>query len=147
MKRFFLTRPNLYLVDLALLVVRVMVGLAMLTHGTPKLEKLATDGPLSFGDPLNLGPAATLVLAVFAEFVCSIFIILGLGTRLAVLPLLVTMLVAAFVVHKTDGFKKQELALMYALICFLLFVAGSGRFSLDRLIERRWGIREAPAEL
>lgn len=138
MKRFFVTRYNPYLVDIALLVLRVMVGLAMLTHGTPKLAKLTGDGPLSFGDPLGLGPQASLVLTVFAEFVCSLLIIVGLGTRLAVLPLIVTMLVAAFVVHKADGFGKQELAVLYSLIYFLLFLTGSGRFSLDRAIEKKW---------
>ena|SRR5688572_19461887 len=146
MKRFFLTRVNPYFLDLALLIVRVLVGLTMLTHGAPKLVKLSADGPLNFGDPLNIGPGPSLVLTVFAEFICSIFIIFGLGTRLAVVPLMVTMLVAAFVVHKADGFGKQEMAVLYLVIYFTLFIAGSGRYSLDRVLERRWYRRAVPEE-
>jgi putative oxidoreductase len=142
MKRFFFTRFNPEILDLALLVVRVMVGLTMLTHGYPKLGKLTADGPFDFGDPLNIGPGPSLVLTVFAEFVCSFFILFGLGTRLAVVPLMVTMLVAAFVVHKTDGFGKQEMAVLYLLIYFFLFMAGSGKYSLDRVLEKRWNARK-----
>lgn len=139
MKRFFYTRYNPYFLDLALLIIRVLVGLTMLTHGAPKMVKLtATDGPMEFGDPLNIGPGASLFLTVFSEFVCSILIILGLGTRLAVIPLMVTMLVAAFVVHKADGFGKQELAILYLVIYFTLFIAGSGKYSVDRLLEKSW---------
>lgn len=124
---------------MAVLVVRVMVGLTMLTHGYPKLIRLTlSDGPLRFGDPLNIGPGPSLVLTVFAEFVCSIFIIAGLGTRLACIPLMITMLVAAFVVHKADGFGEQEVAVLYLLIYFFLFIMGSGKYSLDRMIEKKW---------
>jgi putative oxidoreductase len=147
MKRFFFTRYNPYFLDLTLLIVRVLAGLTMLTHGAPKMIKLtATDGPMEFGDPLNIGPGASLVLTVFAEFICSILIILGLGTRLAVVPLMVTMLVAAFVVHKADGFGKQELAILYLLIYFTLFIAGSGKYSLDRLLEKSWLKKQAAEE-
>ncbi len=144
MKRFFSTRVNPYFLDVALLCVRVLVGLTMLTHGTPKLLRLGNDGPLSFGDPLNIGPEASLILTIFAEFVCSIFIIAGLGTRLAVVPLMLTMLVAAFVVHKADGFGKQELAVLYLVIYFFLFIAGSGRYSVDRILEKSWNRKTEP---
>jgi putative oxidoreductase len=99
--------------------------------------KFASEGPLQFGDPLNIGAGPTLVLTVFAEVFCSVCIIIGLGTRFAVIPLMVTMLVAAFVVHKADGFREQEKALLYLLIYFTLFITGSGRFSLDRQLEKK----------
>ena len=137
MKWFFATRINPYLLDLAILLVRVFIGLTMLTHGTPKLMRFSSDGPLHFGDPLNIGMGPSLALAVFAEVFCSLFIIVGLGTRLAVIPLIITMLVAAFVVHKTDGFREQEVALIYLLIYFTLFITGSGKFSIDRQIEKK----------
>jgi putative oxidoreductase len=138
MKRFFFTRINPEVVDLALLVVRIFVGLTMLTHGYPKFGKLTGEGPMDFGDPLNIGPGPSLVLTVFAEFICSFFIIAGLGTRLAVIPLMITMLVAAFVVHQTDGFGKQEMAVLYLLIYFILFMTGSGKYSIDRVLEKKW---------
>ncbi len=76
-------------INLALLVVRIAVSSLMLTHGGPKFMRLL-DGNLKFGDPIGLGPELSFVLVVFAEFFCSIFIIVGLGTRLAVFPLLIT---------------------------------------------------------
>ena len=137
MRNFLSTYINPYFLDLAVLLLRIFTGLSMLTHGTPKLMKFSADGPLNFGDPLNIGTFPSLLLTVFAEFFCSILIILGLGTRLAVVPLIITMLVAAFVVHKTDGFAKQEVAVLYLLIFFTLFITGSGKYSVDRLIEAR----------
>jgi putative oxidoreductase len=137
MLKFLSTYINPYFLDLCLFLVRIFTGLSMLTHGTPKLAKLSADGPMNFGDPLNIGPYPSLLLTIFSEVVCSLFIIVGLGTRFAVLPLMVTMLVAAFVVHKADGYAKQELAVLYLLIYFTLFILGSGKYSVDRLIEKK----------
>lgn len=122
-------------IDLSLLVLRVGSSLLMLTHGLPKLNKLMLGGEISFPDPIGLGATFSLVLAVFSEVICSFLILIGLATRLASVPLLITMLVAALIVHSNDGVKGQELSLMYAFIFFVLMLAGSGRFSVDKLIK------------
>lgn len=116
-----------------LLILRVVAGGAMLTHGWPKLQKLV-NGNFQFGDPLGIGPEASLVLAVFAEFVCSILLILGLATRLAVIPLMVTMVVAFFIVHAEDDFRTKELALIYLAIFLCIFFTGPGKLSLDKAL-------------
>lgn len=108
----------------------------MLTHGFPKLQRLLA-GEMQFGDPLGLGPEISLVLAVFAEFFCSILIVLGLGTRLAVIPSIVTMAVAAFIAHGADPFGRKELALLYLVGYVVLLLSGSGKFSVDRIISRK----------
>lgn len=118
-------------VSLSLLLIRFIVGAFMLSHGYGKLLSLLADGPVQFADPIGMGMTASLVLAVFAEFFCSLFLILGIGTRLSTIPLLVTMLVAAFVVHANDGFGRQELPLLYASIYGMIALAGAGKFSVD----------------
>ena len=84
-----------------------------------------------FADPIGLGETVTFTFAVFAEFVCAILIILGWVTRFASIPLIITMAVAAIIVHWTDGFGRQELPLLYMGGFLLLFFTGAGKFSLD----------------
>lgn len=103
----------------------------MLTHGVPKLLKLFGSEEIAFADPFGLGPGMTLALAVFAEFLCSILILLGLATRLAVIPLIITMASAFFIVHATDAFRNKELSLVYLLIYVVLLITGAGKYALD----------------
>jgi putative oxidoreductase len=86
---------------------------------------------------MGMGPVFSLALTVFAEVLCSILILLGLGTRVAVIPLIVTMLVAVFYIHSQDPFVKQEMGLHYLLVYAALLISGSGRYSADFLIEKR----------
>ncbi|NKI25762.1 DoxX family protein [Arenibacter sp. 6A1] len=124
-------------VSAALLVLRVVIGFFMLTHGWGKMENLFSGEPIQFPDPMGVGATASLALAVFAEVFCSILIILGLGTRFAALPLLITMLVAGFIVHANDGFGKQEFALLYGVIYLTIALIGAGKYSLDYLISNK----------
>ena len=109
----------------------------MLTHGLPKLMRFFSEEPLTFGNPIGIGMVPSLVLVVFAEVFCSIFISLGLFTRPASLVLIINMAVAAFIAHAGGGFGDRELAVLYLLIYLLLFATGGGRYSLDRLVKRR----------
>ncbi|MFD1613576.1 DoxX family protein [Gelatiniphilus marinus] len=123
-------------VNNALLILRVVIGIFMLTHGWGKLVTLFGSGPIQFPDPLGVGATASLALTVFSEVVCSILLILGLATRFAAIPLLITMLVAAFVIHANDGFAKQEFALLYAVIYLSIAIIGAGKYSLDYLLSK-----------
>src|SRR5690606_41337496 len=103
----------------------------MLTHGTTNLIRAFSGEEVSFADPLGMGQVVTFTFAIFAEFICSVLIILGLGTRLAAIPLIITMAVVAFVVHIDDGFARQELPLLFLVGFILLFFTGGGKYSLD----------------
>jgi putative oxidoreductase len=138
MKKIFSTSFNQHQLDLVLLAIRITIACFMLVHGIPKLGKFFAEEPLKFGDPIGIGMVPSLVLTVFAEVFCSVLIFIGLGTRLAVIPLIITMLVAAFVVHATDGFGKMELPLLYVTGYLFLLVTGSGRYSIDRLLQDNW---------
>lgn len=123
--------------DIVLFVVRIFVGFAMISHGFPKLMKLVGDQEIEFFDFLGLGAQNSLFLAVFAEFICSIFIILGLFTRLAVLFLMITMAVAGLVVHGSDAFGDREMSLLYLANYIMIFAFGPGKYSVDGMISKR----------
>lgn len=132
MKNSYSTILSLERTDFGLLFFRLAISGLMLTHGIPKLITFFNAEEIVFGDPMGIGVILTFGLAVFAEFVCSVLVILGLGTRLAVIPLIATMVVAAFLVHWTDPFVKQELPLLYLSGYLLLYFTGAGKFSLDQ---------------
>lgn len=119
--------------DGALLVLRLWAGLTMLLlHGWAKLTGFNQMSD-KFIDLLGIGSKASLALAIFSEFFCSILLVLGFCTRFAALSLGITMGVAFFKAHSMTlkGPGSGELAFIYLAIFFALFVAGGGRFSLD----------------
>ena len=132
----FSTSISVLHANICLLLVRVTVGGIMLVHGIPKLNKLTSGGEIKFADPFGFGPQISLGLAVFAEVICSIFIILGLGTRLAAIPLIITMAVAAFYAHANDPFATKEKPILFLIIFVMLMVFGSGRYSIDRMMTK-----------
>jgi len=117
--------------DLGLLAVRLLAGGMMLTHGIPKIDRLFGEGPVKFADPLGLGPEISLVLVIFAEVACSILVMVGFKTRLATIPLLITMLVAAFYIHGADPFGEKELPLLFFTLFVSLLVSGPGNYAVD----------------
>lgn len=117
--------------DLVLLLARIGIGLAMLTHGIPKLMKYEALSQ-TFFDPFGLGSQASLLMALFAELLCSVALILGVFTRLAAAMLLFTMLIAVYMVGMLKGWAGNELATIYCFVYALLIAFGGGRFSLER---------------
>jgi len=117
--------------NITLLITRISFSLAMMTHGYPKLIKLFSESP-SFGNPICIGEIPTLALAVFAEFVAPIFISIGYKTRFFSFFPMATMLVAAFIVHLDDPFKRKELALLYLVGFLIVLLMGPGKYSLDK---------------
>lgn len=121
-------------IDLSLLLLRLAVGVLMLTHGVSKIAPLFGSEPIQFPDPIGLGAPVTLALTVFSEVFCSILLIIGLGTRLAAVPLFITMLVAALIFHADDPFVNQELPLLYTAIYLVIIITGAGKISIDNWI-------------
>lgn len=122
-----------------LLLLRILVAAFMLTHGLPKFNQLIAGEGDDFRTILGMGPVLALTMTVFAEALCSVLIGLGLFTRLAAIPLIITMMVAAFIAHAPDPFGRKEMALLYMLIYITLLVLGSGKYSLDYLMSKRYG--------
>ena len=119
--------------DLGLLVLRIWLGVSLLVlHGMSKVEgfkRLST----TFADPLHVGHKVSLVLAIFAEAICSILLVLGLCTRFAALCGSILLAVAFFMVHQShlSGTNSGELAFIYLAGHVVLFLGGGGKFSVD----------------
>lgn len=125
--------------DIALLILRLVFGgLMIINHGWPKLLRLLGDEPIKFADPLGLGKVPSLVLATGAELLAAAFLMLGLFTRLSLVPLMFTMIVAAFVVHAGDPFKEIETALLFLFAYLSIFIAGPGWYSIDARWRNKW---------
>ena len=117
--------------DIGKLVLRVFFSLLMLTHGWGKLNRSFAD-EVEFGDPLGIGSVPTLILAVFAEFIAPILIIVGFKTRWISLLPIATMTVAVLIVHASDPFKRQELPLLYLTGFVAIALIGPGKYSIDK---------------
>ncbi|WP_040280889.1 DoxX family protein [Psychroserpens damuponensis] len=117
--------------DLALLILRLGFGGFMLTHGIPKISKLSNAA--EFPDPLGIGGLPSLILCLIGEVLAPILIIVGFKTKWAAIPAAVTMLVAAFVIHAKDDLATKEHALLFCLAFVVIFLAGPGKLSIDRI--------------
>jgi len=151
----FLPHVDSSIHSLALLVFRVAVGgLMFFGHGLGKLSQIGTDAASRFPDPIGVGSQVSHLLASLSEGVGGLLLMFGLFTRLSSLAQAFTMFVAAFVIHMNDPlFPKRfsgvvseyafvsgpskELAIMYLLCFFLVFITGPGRYSLDRLFFKK----------
>ena len=110
-------------------------GLMIVNHGWVKivnLEVLKTQ----FFNFLGLGSQISLILAITAEILCSILLIFGLYTRVALIPLIVTMLVAVGT-HGWQIFGEAEMGFLYLLGFVFLFIVGPGDNSIDARMNKR----------
>lgn len=141
MKGLFVTNFNHNGLNFGLLILRLAFGVYMMVHGYGKLQGVMAGGEIQFMDPFGLGQATSMYLAIFAEFFCSIILIFGLATRLATIPLIITMLVAVFIAHGADPFEKKEMALHFLTVYVFLLISGPGRYSIDYFISRGFSKR------
>ena len=132
-KFLFPMKPDGTAISLLLLALRLLFGGLLLSHGIQKWTNFESMSA-AFPDPLGVGHSVSLGLAIFGELFWSIGFILGALYRLAMIPMIFTMGVAFFVIHGNDPFSLKELAFVYLVIFILMYIAGPGKFSLDRLI-------------
>jgi putative oxidoreductase len=133
MKKLMSTNYKAGSFNFAMLLFRIVVGSMMIKIGYYKLSHF--DEMLKmFHSSIGLGAKPELALLVFAEFFCSAFIILGLFTRLATIPLIIAMGVAFFVAHHAEVFTKEgdlQAALIYLCSYIVLLLLGPGKISVD----------------
>jgi putative oxidoreductase len=117
--------------DLGLLFLRVSASLFLLwVHGLPKLLNYSAQLQV-IEDPFHLGANLTLMLAIFAEVLCPLLIIVGLLVRLACLPILSVLLVAMLVVHPQWSIEEGQFGWLLLILFTSIFIAGPGRLAFN----------------
>ncbi|MBT8230233.1 MAG: DoxX family protein [Saprospiraceae bacterium] len=123
---------------LASLILRIGFGLSMITgHGWGKFQTLISGEEIHFPSVLGMPPFIGLLLAVIAEFFACIVIIIGYKTKIASVFMIVTMFVAAFIIHWDDPWfsrsgGSKEMAVLYLIGFVAIYILGSGKYSLDK---------------
>lgn len=119
--------------SLLLLIMRIFFGLLFLIHGYDKMMQHASLAYL-FADPIGLGSIISFWMVVFAEVVCSFALIFGILQRIVLIPMIITMCVAFFIVHGADAFAVKELSFIYLIAFIILYITGPGKYSFDAII-------------
>ena len=136
MRRLLSTDYSVTSFNLSMLLLRVAFGsMVLFNHGIPKLVKFAKLQS-SFFDPFGIGPKWALILVIFGEVFCAILLILGLFTRFAVIPLIITMCVIIFMANKGEPLNKLELPILLLSTFVAILLVGPGRLSIDGVIGR-----------
>ena len=132
-KFLFPSKPDATGFSLFILGFRILFGVLMITHGMQKWDNFDAMSS-AFPDPLGVGSTVSLSLAIFAEVICSVAFILGALYRLALIPLIFTMVIAFFVIHAADPFSAKEPAFIYLMVYLMTYITGPGKFAVDRLL-------------
>jgi putative oxidoreductase len=124
-------------VVVALLLVRVVIGVTMMAHGYNHWRgggKIAGTGRWFSGLGLRYGVLQAW-MSVVTELGAGLLLVAGLFTPLACAAVISVMLVAGLLAHRKNGFfvfrDGYEYVLMIAVACLALATLGPGRFSLD----------------
>ena len=121
---------------MALLFFRGVGSGALMTHGYGKMIRLL-EGNIWGRTHLFFNEEISMALVAFAEFICPIFVALGLGTRLFTIPIIYTFIIIVFDVHLEDPFSKMEKGLLFLASYVLIFLLGPGKYSVDNQISKK----------
>lgn len=136
MKKFLSTNYSAAAFNFAMLLLRVSTGLwLMIKHGLDKLQNFSNIQP-HFYNFLGTGSNISLTLAIFAELFCGMLVVLGLFTRLAVIPIIIMLLVAIFSAKATQPLMNKELDFLYLVPFIVLLFCGAGRVSVDGMMSK-----------
>lgn len=132
-KRFFSAKG--FYADEALSVLRILCGLFMVYHGWEVMDAQKMREYEKWLKELQFdGPAWMAFLGKLSELAGGLFLALGLLTRLALIPLLITMAVITFRIGHGRVFMEDQHPFLFFLLFLFLFFSGPGRWSLDHLI-------------
>ena len=147
MRKLFSTNHSAGAFNLAMLVLRLTVGglmawsagyfkfthFDMILNGNPGGSPPMLPFSVNF---LGLGYSVSLSLLVFAELFCASLLVLGLFTRLAAIPLIISSSVALFTVHHGHIFSDGQMITLFLCGYIVLLLTGPGKISVDGLISK-----------
>jgi putative oxidoreductase len=133
MRKLLSTQYKDWAFNLSMFLLRAGLGLLMIPHGYDKLVHFATYKK-DFINFLGMGGTISLSLTVFAEFFCSIFLIMGLFSRLTVIPLIINMLVVVFKAHNAEIFGDGEHGSLFLIGYIVILLCGPGKASVDGIM-------------
>jgi len=114
------------------LIIRLGFGGLMLIHGIPKMLELFNGNLSVVGNPLGIGALVTSILVVIGEVICPLLVIIGYKVRITAIPTIITMAVAAFMIHGADPLSKKEMALLYLTGYIAIALIGAGKYSVSK---------------
>lgn len=130
MKKLISTNYSAAMFNTATLLLRIVFGVMIMKTGYDKLVHF-NEMKSTFMNFLGMGSTISLILVVFAEFFCGLFLLIGLFTRLASIPLIITMAVALIKVHHSDVFGDGENATLFLGVFLVMLLIGPGKASVD----------------
>lgn len=133
MSRLLSTKYSAGAFNLGMFILRVVLGLLVASHGYAKLIKFVTL-KYKFMNFMHLGSTTSLSLVIFAELICSVFLILGLFTRIASVFIIITMIVVVFIASQGNIFAQGERGAIYLAAAIMILLCGPGRISVDGMI-------------
>ncbi len=139
MKRFSSTNYSAAAFNISMLLLRVCFGgILLFKHGMLKLQNF-TMMQGSFYNLLGIGSKTSLILSIFAEVFCSLFVIIGLFTRLTLVPIIIMFLVIIFGANASTPFldtQGSELSVVFLCAFLTLLFCGPGRISVDAMMHK-----------
>ncbi|HSC39424.1 MAG TPA: DoxX family protein [Chitinophagaceae bacterium] len=135
MKRLLSTSCSDWAFNIGTFVLRLGAGGLVIAHGYDKLVHFATLRH-QFMSFMGIGSSTSLTLVIFAEFFCGLLVLLGLFTRLTVIPIVISMTVALVKAHHNDVFGAGEKAALFLCAFLAILLLGPGKASVDGVINK-----------
>ena len=133
MKKLFSSKYSAGAVNAGMLFLRLALGVIMFHHGYQKITHFNSTTQ-HIPNLLGMGSTVNTSLIIFAEFFCSLFLMLGLFTRLACIPLIIAMSVALWKSHNMDFFGQGQLPVVLIAGFIAILFIGPGKISIDGMI-------------
>lgn len=133
MKKLFTTKYTAGAVNAGMFILRIALGILMFHHGFQKITHF-NETAQHIPNLMGMGKTINTSLIIFAEFFCSLFLILGLFTRLACIPIIIAMSVNLYKTADLDFFGKGETPSLFLTGLIVIILIGPGKISVDGMI-------------